>query len=93
MSDGALGWLEWSPLVWIGQRSYGLYLWHYPLLWILHRHMGVHWVPVLAVAFLVTATSYRYVEQPIMRHRSHARKVQPQLALRSRAIGSTEWLA
>ncbi|RZT58388.1 peptidoglycan/LPS O-acetylase OafA/YrhL [Microcella alkaliphila] len=68
---------ESSPLVWVGERSYGLYLWHWPL-WVL----GLALVPgldrtgsgawglgaaVLALSVLLAAVSYRFVELPIRR--------------------------
>ena len=49
----------WSPLRYVGRISYGLYLWHLPLLWVLGP-LG------LPVTFAVAAASWRYVEQPIL---------------------------
>ena len=59
------------PLVWIGQRSYGLYLWHFPLLLLmnpLNRTTELPWwgyIVQWAVVFVVAAISYRFVEDPI----------------------------
>lgn len=64
--------LDIQPLRWIGERSYGIYLWHWPLLLIvaaLGANAGAEpWVvPTLTLVLtLVFATlSYRFVEQPI----------------------------
>ncbi len=61
--------LTWAPMVWIGQRSYGLYLWHLPVL-VLGRMALPDWPVMLQVpAFigltvLLAAASYPLVEQP-----------------------------
>lgn len=68
-----------KPLVWIGKRSYGIYLWHYPLL-LLMDPGGVGDTPwwlyllQLAAVFACAAFSYRFVENPI-RHGALGRLV------------------
>jgi peptidoglycan/LPS O-acetylase OafA/YrhL len=63
-----------GPLRWVGNISYGLYLWHFPLfLWIDQSATGLHGVSLLAVrvvvAVAVSAASYYLVEQPIRQRR------------------------
>ncbi|GAB3744865.1 acyltransferase family protein [Microlunatus parietis] len=59
-----------APLVWIGKRSYGIYLWNPPLSafagFALPQGMPVVAV-VLVLSFVVPALSYRIVEQPFLR--------------------------
>jgi peptidoglycan/LPS O-acetylase OafA/YrhL len=58
------------PLTWLGERSYGIYLWHYPILFIMSEYGGKPQtaVPVAAVAsVLLAALSYRFVERPFNR--------------------------
>jgi hypothetical protein len=66
-------WLGMRPMRWIGERSYGIYLWHWPLF--LVTRPGVD-VPldglaafVLRIALLlgIAELSYRYVEMPVRR--------------------------
>ena len=63
--------LSWQPLVWIGQRSYGIYLWHYPLLLLMNPRSFTGEIPwyvylgEVAVIVAVAAFSYRFVENPI----------------------------
>lgn len=64
--------LSLAPLRWIGQRSYGIYLWHWPLAVLAHYTFGpqnrfwTSWM-VLALTLIVTGLSYMYVEDPIRR--------------------------
>jgi peptidoglycan/LPS O-acetylase OafA/YrhL len=59
------------PLQWIGLRSYGLYLWHYPIFAVTRpvADNGWWWPVTLVVrvglTLAATETSYRYVETPI----------------------------
>ena len=50
------------PLVWMGRVSYGLYLWHIALFWILGPT-----VLAIAVTGAVAAASYLLLERPILR--------------------------
>lgn len=68
--------LESAPLVWVGQRSYGIYLWHWPALvllnsWLRTEQGGPGWwgVQALAVALtvLLAAASEKWLERPIRR--------------------------
>ena len=60
-----------KPLIWVGKRSYGLYLWHYPLMLLLtpmNSTDGMGVLPMaaaLAATFACAALSYRFVENPI----------------------------
>lgn len=60
-----------KPLRWIGARSYGLYLWHYPVIVLttpLVNTGGPNMLRIvlqLIVSFVLAALSYRYIEQPV----------------------------
>ncbi len=62
--------LSWAPLEWIGNLSYSLYLWHWPLL-VFARFLfpDSDWALAGAVVLALGAAwlSYRYVEQPFLR--------------------------
>jgi peptidoglycan/LPS O-acetylase OafA/YrhL len=58
------------PLRWVGVRSYGIYLWHWPIivLWGGAQQPGVHWGRAglqVAATMVVAALSWRFVEEPI----------------------------
>jgi peptidoglycan/LPS O-acetylase OafA/YrhL len=60
------------PLVWIGERSYGIYLWNLPIVALIAATPlpDPLQLPVkLVLSFLVPAWSYRFVEQPFLRRK------------------------
>lgn len=66
-------WLGMRPMRWVGERSYGIYLWHWPLF--LVTRPGVD-LPVdgvvaltlrLALLLGIAELSYRYLEMPVRR--------------------------
>ncbi|WP_125099098.1 acyltransferase family protein [Leucobacter chromiireducens] len=65
--------LDVAPLRWVGERSYGIYLWHWPLLLIVSAALGAGatpWSVALiagAATFFAAALSYRFLEQPVRR--------------------------
>jgi len=58
------------PMRWIGQRSYGIYLWHFPII-VLTTPAGAQGVDLpratlqVAATFAIAALSWTYVENPI----------------------------
>ena len=58
--------------VWIGKRSYSIYLWHWPVFVVLRWTVGLDdtltRVTALVVSFVLAATSYRWIELPIRHH-------------------------
>lgn len=81
IAAAALGRSAWAAvlshpaLVWIGQRSYSLYLWHWPVFIITGsllnsvqaRQAGLVPVVTIAVAVILSAISYRLIERPFQR--------------------------
>jgi peptidoglycan/LPS O-acetylase OafA/YrhL len=64
-----------GTLQWVGQHSYALYLWHWPLLVLADARWGpLNWilrVLTVALTFGLSALSFRYVEDPVR----HARRL------------------
>lgn len=58
-----------APLRWVGDRSYSLYLWHFPILvFMLVAQPSGHWDVVaesLVLTVIVASLSYRFVERPV----------------------------
>lgn len=70
--------LSWKPIVWIGELSYGIYLWHWPLFVFLNeqRTGWNEWVLLavrLALTLVLATISYYVIEQPIRTKRVHAK--------------------
>jgi len=76
--------LSLAPLQWIGGRSYGIYLWHWPLLMILEERVenpSVAWrVGMLAVSVALAALSHVLLENPIRHLPALARSASLSLA-------------
>jgi peptidoglycan/LPS O-acetylase OafA/YrhL len=76
-----------APLRWIGERSYGIYLWHYPVVELTRPGVDVPWtgpgvvVMQAGIVVIAAALSYRYVEQPI-----RTGQLQRRLAARPRRL-------
>jgi peptidoglycan/LPS O-acetylase OafA/YrhL len=71
---GPASWLSWRPLRYLGDRSYSLYLWHFP--WLMIPLQLVHPIGSPAArlvevggALACSIASYRFVENPL-RHSS-----------------------
>jgi peptidoglycan/LPS O-acetylase OafA/YrhL len=74
-SPGLISWaLGWSALRWIGIRSYGIYLWHWPVIALADaaypQQRPAHWIwlPEAALSVGLAAASWRWLEEPIIRN-------------------------
>jgi len=64
-------------LRWIGRRSYGIYLYHFPIFLalgiLLREHSPVNYLLITALRFAVTIfvaeVSYRFIERPVLRYK------------------------
>lgn len=74
--------LESRVLIWLGERSYSIYLLHMSVFWVGHRLAG--WNPTVPQMFAIffgcgtaavalSAVSFRYVELPFLRRKSRPR--------------------
>jgi peptidoglycan/LPS O-acetylase OafA/YrhL len=61
--------LSWRPLRWIGVRSYGIYLWHYPVIVLTSPANSTEDLPravwQIAASIGLAALSWKYVEEPV----------------------------
>lgn len=70
-----VAWLSWAPLRLLGRRSYGLYLWHSPVIALAARSLG-GWQLVavaLPLSLALTELSWRLIEAPALRLRGRLR--------------------
>jgi peptidoglycan/LPS O-acetylase OafA/YrhL len=76
-----LRWLTWAPLLWIGVRSYGIYLWHWPVILFVGEPVGLDLprVPLMvvqvSVTLVLTELSLRLIERPARTTSWHPRLV------------------
>lgn len=61
--------LSWTPLVEAGKRSYGWYLWHWPIFVIVGATDGswTRFALAISISLTIAEFSYRYVEEPVRR--------------------------
>lgn len=73
--SGPVRFLETPWLRWFGSRSYGIYLWHAPILWAMAEHYALPvWVLVgfgVPASLLLAEASYRWVESPFRARQRH----------------------
>jgi peptidoglycan/LPS O-acetylase OafA/YrhL len=62
-------WLETRPVVWLGQISYGVYLWHYVFL-----RIGIAAYIAIPVTIATAAASWYLLEKPVQRWRARFEK-------------------
>ncbi len=66
--------LSWKPLRWMGVRSYGIYLWHWPVIALAAAVVGPGpsgigiWLLETVTAIMLAAASWRWIEEPIIRN-------------------------
>jgi len=63
---------DWAPVQWVGNASYSLYLWHWPVYIVATQLLGrrFHWWEALALtalSLLLAWISYRWIETPTRR--------------------------
>ncbi|USG68268.1 acetyltransferase [Brevibacillus ruminantium] len=63
--------LGWKPLRWLGVRSYGIYLWHYPLIVLTSPTVNTDGTSIVrsilqvGASVVLAALSWRFIEEPI----------------------------
>jgi peptidoglycan/LPS O-acetylase OafA/YrhL len=99
---GGFGVLLTNPVMtWIGKRSYGIYLWHWPIFMITRPGFDVPWgvtmtfIIRLALTFGISELSYRYVEVPIrvLGYRKWMRNITRKLGISTRGVATAVALA
>ncbi|MDI6943145.1 acyltransferase family protein [Microbacterium barkeri] len=83
--------VAWRPIQWLGDQSYGIYLWHWPLIIIAPHLLGrptdlPENITILAATIVLAALSKRLVEDPI-RFGTRPRAARPSRILALTAVG------
>jgi peptidoglycan/LPS O-acetylase OafA/YrhL len=66
--------LSWKPLSWVGKRSYGIYLWHYPIIVLSTPVYEIGHQPIwricmqLVITLIIAELSYFFIETPIQKY-------------------------
>ena len=78
-TGAGLRWLAWRPLAWIGTITYGVYLWHIPVIVFLRGNGllpggALSALVALPVAIAFGAASWYLLERPLMTRAAHLRR-------------------
>lgn len=63
--------MTFKPLTWVGERSYGIYLWNFPVILLTTPQISTSETSLVTVAFqialtlILAAISYKFIENPI----------------------------
>lgn len=67
--------LDVAPMAWLGLRSYGIYLFHWPIVVALRQlHVGAAGLVAVPLTLAVTMLSYHFVEMPVRQRRLFVRR-------------------
>ncbi|HEX6947767.1 MAG TPA: acyltransferase [Acidimicrobiia bacterium] len=81
---GGAGWMGSPVMGWLGEISYGLYLWHYVFVGV-----GVGVVPTLILSLAVAALSYYWIETPTQSWLARVGRRRAEKAIRRDLVEST----
>jgi peptidoglycan/LPS O-acetylase OafA/YrhL len=87
-TGAGLRWLAWRPIAWVGTITYGVYLWHIPVI-VFMRGNGLlpggalSALVALPVAIALGAASWYLLEQPLMKRATRLRRQAPATAATS----------
>jgi peptidoglycan/LPS O-acetylase OafA/YrhL len=78
---------EFGPLVWLGRISYGVYLWHIAVFYMLGK-LGwiggpLFWPAAFVLTFALAAASFYGLERPILRFKKRFERVRPEAPISS----------
>jgi peptidoglycan/LPS O-acetylase OafA/YrhL len=87
-TGAGLRWLAWRPFAWMGTITYGVYLWHIPVIVFLRGNGllpggALSALVALPVAIALGAASWYLLEQPLMKRAARLRRERPATATRS----------
>ncbi len=92
-----LAWMRRRPLVELGMMSYGLYLYHFPILEALRGFFAVYswprWIPALLVGpitLVVARASWIWIEKPILEFKDRFAYATKPRSRKAHSVGSAE---
>lgn len=70
-NERRVAWASWPPLIYLGRLSYGMYIWHFPMIYWLRDNYTweVALTGATAFAFVMAAATYHLVDLPLRQYR------------------------